>query len=118
MDAETFVATVREVVRDQAVSGSLRMISKPPGRRPSEKLKALCAWYTDLDPSSRQMLAQALELVADSATYRFILVLDGAMAIENGAEKGRLELSHIGIERRLLNDPAGPSLQELYKTGR
>jgi len=63
------------------------------------------------------MLRAALKLVADSALFGFLCVLDGARAIESGANKGELRLLYSnGAEGdRPLSGPTEPLLHEFFK---
>jgi hypothetical protein len=50
------------------------------------------------------------------ATFGALTVLDGVRVIEDGADRGTLELRHIkGGESTLLNDPNGPVLHDLLQ---
>jgi hypothetical protein len=117
MDPERFVQVLREVVRDSAVTNTISNLVQPPGRKPHEDLRRLADWYEGLDPTSRTMLARALEMAVDSAVFGFLCVLDGARAIEDGPDKGSLKLIHSGTVDRILNDPNEAPLHDLYRGG-
>jgi len=66
----------------------------------------LSQWFQLLSVSEQKMLREALTDAAERAVFGIMCVLDGVRAIENGPEKGSLELYYVkGDQRVLLNDP-------------
>ena len=115
MTAEEFITKVRQVVYDPAISGTLSVIQRPPGRRPSENLTALSAWYAQLSENDRKMLQSAVALAARGATFGMLAVLDGVRQIEETPEKGTLELWYAKGDRRvLLNSSRSEHLHDLF----
>ena len=113
MKAEEFIATVKQVVHDSAVQSVCSTLESPPGRRPATRLTELSQWYHTLAPADRQRLSE----VVHSSIFGFLCVLDGVRAIENGADKGSLELAFTrGSERQLLNDPEHEFLHDIYQS--
>lgn len=114
MDSRQFINALRVVVRDGAVSEEFSVLKKPPGRRPPENLKEISAWYNTLDDEQKRILSVVLCDVVDRAVFGFLCVLDGVRAIENDADKGRLELRYVKNGSVLLNSPEGEMLHELW----
>ena len=117
LDPENFVRALEKSVRDPAVSNAVSVMTRPPGRKPPERLVALATWYSGLDEQDRLMLRAALKLVADSALFGFLCVLDGARAIESGDNKGEFRLLYLnGADtERCLSGPGKPLLHEFFQ---
>jgi hypothetical protein len=95
MTAEEFIDTIRLVVRDSAVEGTLSLLENPPGRRPAKQLVELSQWFAGLDDRDKQMLTELARLVAHDAVFGMLCVLDGVRQVESTPEKGRFELRYI-----------------------
>lgn len=109
MNSEEFVDAIKIVVRDASISGSLKSLTKPAGRKPDRKLVELSTWFNELSDSDKEMLEKVIKYVADISVFSFFSVLDGAAVIENGPDKGDLELYYVkGAEQLLLNEPSNP----------
>jgi hypothetical protein len=115
MNTQTFVNGVRTAACEAAANGTLRIIERPPGRSPSGELISLSRWYNELNSDDREKLAKVVTLAANQATYSFLLILDGLLAIEPSGEKGSLELYYNdGKTRTQLNDQ-NANLSSLFK---
>src|SRR5256885_17189221 len=112
MTSEEFVDRVKIVVRDQAATGELDILQRPPGRRLDAELLERSAWYDSLDDGQKRILSSILIDVADRAVFGFLCVIDGVSAIEDGPDKGRLELNYVKEGVTLLNPPEGDPLHE------
>ncbi|WP_020481193.1 hypothetical protein [Methylomonas sp. MK1] len=109
MNSEEFVNAIKIVVRDASISGSLKILTKPAGRKPDRKLVELSTWFNELSYSDKEMLEKVIKYVADISVFSFFSVLDGVAVIENEQDKGDLELYYVkGSERFLLNEPSNP----------
>jgi hypothetical protein len=114
VNRESFVNAVRLAVQDSAVTGTISVLSRPPGRKPDEKLLVLSAWFKQLECEDRQNVERVVEMTARAAVFQLLCVLDGASAIEDGPTKGTLDLRYRrGNENISLNDDAGAVLHEL-----
>ena len=115
MTIDEFVKVVKLRTSDAAVNGTLKSMEHPAGRSPSEKKLKLSRWYNQLTESDRIMLRAALREAAKSAVFGFFCILDGVRVIEEPPEKGDLELYYVkGQERKLLNNPNGGELHDLF----
>jgi hypothetical protein len=115
MTNEEFVRVVKLQTSDSAVSGTIKSLTRPPGRKPSERLVWLSNWYNRLSGEDRAMLREALREAAEMAVFEFFCVLDGVCAIENGPNKGELELYFVKArEKARLNDPRQEELHNLF----
>ena len=114
MDSQEFVDAIKLVVRDAAVSGTLRVLQQVPGRRPTAEVTENSVWYQSLNDQQRARLSSIVRHAGDQAVFGFLCVMDGVRAIENGKEKGHLELLHIKDKATILNPSDGPMLHDLY----
>jgi hypothetical protein len=62
------------------------------------------------------MLARVVATAVDRSVFGFFCVIDGVRAIEDGPDKGRLELSYVKDGVRLLNPPEGEMLHDIFNT--
>ena len=117
MNSEAFVKAIKKAVCETAADGTIKLLQRPPGRRPDAQLVALSDWYLGLSSLDRANVAKAVGMAADQATYNFLSALDGLLAIEPMGPKGRLELFHRnGNEATLLNSDDEEELTILYKS--
>ncbi len=115
MTVSEFVGAVKIQTSDAAVEGTIRCLTMPPGRKPSEHLVKLSEWYNQLNGSDQGMLGHAIREAAEMAVFEFFCVLDGVSVIEDTPEKGELELHYTkGTQRVHLNDPHGEELHNLF----
>jgi hypothetical protein len=114
MDAQQFVDLLRIVVRDGAASDELSVLRSPPGRKPSTDLQERSKWYNSLQDDQKRILASIILDVADRTVFGFLCVLDGVRAIDDGHDKGHLELRYVEGNSTLLNPPEGEMLHDLW----
>lgn len=116
MTPEEFVRAVDVVVHKAAATGTVDILQKPPGRRPSPELAELSRWFHGLGPDDKAAVSRVASLAAGQATYNFLLVLDGILAVEPAGEKGSLGLYYEkGEARAQLNGAADEQLSFLFK---
>ena len=116
MNAEDFVKAIRTAVCNAAANGTVEILKHPPGRKPVAELTRLSDFYHRLSPEDRENVAGVADLVADQATYNFLLILDGLLAVEPVGAKGRLDLLYDdGVARTRLNDVNKDHLSSLFK---
>jgi hypothetical protein len=114
MDAQEFVDVVKIVVRDGAAEDVMASLEKPLGRRPDPARLRRSAWFHSLDVDQKRMLAAVVMDAVETTVFGFLCVVDGVRAIENGEEKGNLELRYVkGGVTVLLNSPNEPMLHDL-----
>jgi hypothetical protein len=115
MTVEEFVQVLKIQTSDAAVGGVVEQMERPSGRSPGQTSLDLAQWYSGLSEKDRFMLRLTLRKSAESAVFGVCCILDGVRPIEDGHEKGRLELYYVkGDERTRLNDPHGDELHDLY----
>jgi hypothetical protein len=95
MTPSAFVDALKSEVRDAAATDTIAQIKSPSGRRPNEAIRRLSEWFNQLSPSDQNAVAEVAAMTAHSAVFGFLCVLDGARAIEDGKQKGSLELNYI-----------------------
>lgn len=114
MDREQFVDVVRRVVLDSAVTGTIIQLSQPAGRKPDPAHIELSVWFNCLPHPDRENLEKVVRLTADMAVFGMLCVLDGVRAIEDGPEKGTLDLRYrCGEQDISLSDDSGDLLHDL-----
>jgi hypothetical protein len=110
-----FVAAIRLAVEKSAVPECLDSYRDPPGRSPSAELVQLSQWYTALSEEDQSMVARAMQDAVRASVFGFFCVLDGVRAIEDGSDKGSLELWHVKNDSRTrVNDPNRNPLHDEY----
>jgi hypothetical protein len=114
MDSKEFVDVLKIVVRDAAALGEISALNKPPGRKPTAELMERSAWYHSLQDNEKRILSSIIIGVADRAVFGFLCVLDGDRQIEDGPDKGRLELRYVKDSSVWLNSPEDDVLHELW----
>lgn len=116
MNAVEFVDAIRTEVRDAATQGVIALLEQPPGRRPSASLVTLSQWFANLSDEDKQCVCKIAAMASDQATFGILAVLDGVRVIEDGADRGTLDLRYLKDGKpTLLNDPNGPMLHELLR---
>ena len=117
MNSEQFVKAVKTQTSVAAVKGTIKCLKNPPGRKPAEHLIRLSKWYNGLTEEDHKLLYMAFTEVAEMAVFEFMCLLDGVSPIEDGPNKGDLELYYKkNEEKTLLNDPYNEELHNLYNT--
>ena len=115
MNESEFVAAIRLAVEQPAAQDCLENYQNPPGRSPSADLVQLSQWYTALSDEDQSMVARAMKDAVRASVFGFFCVLDGVRSIEDGSDKGSLELWHVKNESRTrINDPARNLLHDEY----
>jgi hypothetical protein len=111
-----FIERLRVAVNDTSIEGTLSLLEKPPGRRPSPALVELSDWIAQLSPDDRERIQAIVTLAVRGTVFNLLAVLDGTLAIcRNEEEPGHLELRHtIGEHSVLLNDPNGEPLHDVF----
>ncbi|MCQ8129772.1 hypothetical protein [Methylomonas rivi] len=113
MDSLEFIKKIKIVVRDGAINDVISVTENPPGRRVSQ-LKARSEWYLSLPDEQKAIVKSIVSDSVDSALFGFLCVIDGVRAVENGPDKGKLELLYSKEESVQLNSPDGLMLHDLY----
>lgn len=96
--------------------GILALAAQPPGRGVTPEARARAGWLADLDPESRTWLEQLVAEGVAAGLHRACCILDGVSAIEDGPDKGRLDLTHVAADgtRTCLNPDSGEMLHDLF----
>lgn len=116
MNREEFVKSIKENVRGSSISGTIKNLEKPPGRRPEPELVKLSEWYNGLNESDKGMVFRAIERAVDQSVFGFFAVLDGVRVIEDTSLKGMLELYYTNDSSKvLLNNEQDDYLHDIYK---
>lgn len=92
MTQEEFVAVIRQVVFDSAVS---EKALQPHGRQPHQVLVRMWDWYTRLPERDQAFVRHAMRIAAYGAVFHFFAALDGSAVIDDPPH-GQLRLTYIG----------------------
>lgn len=107
MNSDAFVEAIKLVVVGGAVSGELENLAKPAGRKPRPALVEMSVWFNGLPEQDKVMVGRVIRDAVEFSVFNFFAVLDGVAVIENGPNKGELELYYVkGNERVRLNEPS------------
>jgi hypothetical protein len=114
---DQFIEALKTETSDSAVQGTMSWLEKPAGRRPPAIKVELSKWFHTLSESDRQKIKDIARLSAESAVFNFLSLLDGMSFVDEGEEKGRLQLFYQkGNQRFLLNDPDEEYLHDIYNS--
>jgi hypothetical protein len=116
MTSFDFIKRLQMVVYQSAIDGTLSLLEKPPGRRPSPNLVVISQWYNQLPVREKENICATIQLAVRASVFGMLTVLDGVTSIrEPGEERGFLELRYkTGAESVLLNNPGGELLHDLF----
>ena len=64
------------------------------------------------------MLAEALKDAAEGAIFGLLCVLDGVRVIEDAPDKGGFELYYVKVDKRVLLNPSGDELHDIFQSMR
>ncbi len=116
MDREQFIKGILLRVRDSAISGTLKSLVEPPGRRPLKEDMVLSEWFNNLSEQDKEMVKKIIENAVDSSVFGFLAVLDGVRVIEEGPSKGDFELYYVNGSLRIrLNETDDEYLHDIYQ---
>ena len=114
MNQEQFVEALRSEVLEASVAGVLGQLRQPAGRRPSEELRRLSAWFNALSDSDKVAVEDVARLVSHAAVFGLLCVLDGVRAIEDEPDQGSfLVVYRRGESEVPLNGPGQDLLHDL-----
>ena len=117
MKSEAFIKSIKTVVHDSGVRSVVENLEHPAGRKPPQRLVELSHWFRSLSVSDRARVEQVVQLAVHSSVFGLLAVLDGVRAIEDGHDKGSLELSYRrGDERDILTDSSQELLHDIYQS--
>lgn len=115
MTEQEFVDAIRLYVTDAAVTDTISLLEKPPGRSPSRELLELSNWFLGLAESDRATLIRLLAFTSETCTFGMLSVLDGVRKIAAPeCDPEHFELRHYhagGVD--VLIDERGGVLHEL-----
>ena len=116
MNSEEFVTRIRVAVYESVVQGTLSLLRRPPGRKPSVALVELSRWFKELAPEDQDRVQAIIRLAVRSSVFGMLAVLDGVRSIREAGEPVRtLELwSAADEESVLLNGPNDEFLHDIF----
>ncbi len=117
MNRDHFVEALKTETSDSAVHGTMAWLSKPAGGAPARVKVELSTWFNRLSDADRQRIEQIVRESAELAVFNVLSLLDGMSFIDEGEQKGVLELFYRREnERILLNDPDAEYLHDVYNS--
>jgi hypothetical protein len=117
MKSEAFIKSIKTLVHDSGVRSVVETLEHPAGRRPPQRLVELSDWFRSLSASDKARVEQVIQLGVHSGVFGLLAVLDSVRSIEDGHDKGSLELSYLrGGERDILTEPSQEMLHDIYQS--
>ena len=114
MNSHEFVLAIKRSVHDAAIEDMLKLLARPPGRRPHQENLDQSAWYNSLTASERTLVRGIITEAVHVAVFGFLCVLDGTRIVERDEVDQSFELRHSKDPTNLLNDPNGEMLHDIY----
>jgi hypothetical protein len=87
MDAEEFVAVIRQHVQEQAVKDLIKTFTAPPGRKPRDMLVKVSEWRARLTSDEQKLLDDVIAESVRVALFGLFAVIDGARVVDNDVER-------------------------------
>jgi hypothetical protein len=72
-------------------------------------------WFLQLSVEDQDMLLEVVNDAVEGVVFGFFCVLDGARAIEARPDQRELELYYVKGEERVLLNPQGEELHDLFQ---
>src|SRR5262245_2927572 len=94
MNQIKFVRVVIKHVLDVAVRSTNKVLTAPPGRRPTPEELSLARWHAGLGESDKDFLNTAIRETADAAVFGFLCLLDGVRSVGDG-KPGNFQLTYV-----------------------
>jgi hypothetical protein len=116
LDTAQFVDALTETCRDPAVSGTISLLQKPPGRKAAEELKSLSAWYNSQTAEQQKHIAAVAALAADQTLFGVLCVLDGVRTIESTPTKSKFRLTCTSGRVATVLAPGSEFLHDIYRS--
>lgn len=116
MNSQEFVEAIKRHVVDAAVEDTIANLMNPPGRRVSPHERGRSDWYNGLSEEDVAHVNSVIATSVHEGIFGLLAVLDGARTVDE--EKGLFELTYVGSQRVLLNDPQDIGLHDLLNAAR
>lgn len=114
MNAELFIESINEVVRNSTISDILENLKEPPGRTPNKDLIELSQWYSNLTNEDVEYLKKVIAYSVDGGIFGLLAVIDGVRTFEDDGD-GILELIYKNNSENIqLNNPKNEYLHDLF----
>ncbi|MEA9566268.1 hypothetical protein [Xanthomonas sp. WHRI 8932A] len=111
-----FVKALKKECADTAVDDCVNLLNASPGRRSSQSLVSLSAWYRGLDPADQENVAAALAIAADATLFGVLCVIDGVRTIEDQPIKSEFMLTATCNGSTSIISPGPQDLHDLLRT--
>lgn len=116
MTSYDFVKRIEIAVHDSAINGTVSLLQRVPGRKPSPNLVQLSQWFNGLRPDDQESVREVIKLAVGNAVFGMLVVLDGDRSISKPDDLlGTIELRYnTEGQSVLLNDPSGEPLHDIF----
>lgn len=117
MNAEEFVLAIKKVVEQTTIDNLLEELEEVSV--PSASLKRMSLLYNKVNEEDKLILKEVITESVQNALFGFFCVLDGVRAVEDGPDKGKLELwyrNENNGQSKLLNNPEQELLHDIYNS--
>ena len=115
MNQEQFISAIKIAVAQSAMESMESTLKEPPGRQPYKDNVKLSNWFHNLTTADKEMVFKVVEKTVEMTVFGFLCILDGVRAIEDGKNKGKLNLYYNKEEISVhLNDPNEHFLHDLW----
>ena len=116
MNSQEFVEAIKRHGMDAAVEDTIANLRNPPGRRVPPQERARSDWYNGLSDAEVAQVNSVISTAVHEGIFGLLAVLDGARTVDD--EKGLFELTYVGSQRVLLNNPQAIGLHDLLNASR
>ena len=118
MKPEQLAEALYRYAGEAAARNAISSLNRPAGRRPDPSLVRRSQWFLKLQPSDQELVAEVAHDAARCAIFGVLCILDGVRMIEDGPDRGALELYYVnGPDKVLLNDIRTTLLHEIAVPG-
>lgn len=114
---EEFVKKIKLYVRDSALKGTVRQLTKPSGRSPKPISIKKSEFYNNLNDKEKEVLTCIIKDSIDLSLFNFLTILDCVSFIDDEAEKPNYELYRVTSEKKeLINNPDEEYLHDIFNS--
>jgi hypothetical protein len=110
--------TQEEFIRGVSVEiqqGSIRTSMSELSNEYQQPETELSRWFLALSPTEKERVAQVVRLAVDGAVFSFLCVLDGVATVEEGHDKGELQLFYVKRDVSVRLNRPGEELHGLFR---
>jgi hypothetical protein len=115
MNSIDFIKIIKKTVYDTCIINCLKILEKPPGKKPKQDIVLLSNWFNNLADDEKNKVKSIIAMSAKDSIFGFLSVLDGVRQIENFDSKAKLELRFIDDQHVIIiNSSEEDFLHDLF----